>query len=721
MQVHVHHVDAHVAGPHDAEQRVQVRAVAVDEPALRVHDLADLGDVLLEQPERVRVRDHQRGHLLVHGRGHGLGVQDAVVARRDGDDLVAVQRRARGVRAVRGVGHEHARALLAARLVVRADHHDARELALRAGGGLERHAIHAADLGQQLLERVEQGEQALHALGRAERMCRREAGQARDPLVQLGVVLHRAGAEGIEAEIDRRVPGGEACEVADDVHLRHLGQARQVGAGERPEQLRDVGGRDVGRRHLGAAAAGPAALEQQRLFVAEPRCRVLAQWVAPASRPSARSIDARDASSVAQNSTAGPSAGACGARSRPATTPASRARARARSAGSRKPITNSLNVGAEKGRREAHGGPHPRLRVLRLGEVQLGELAQPTAPEQREVDRRHEQAQALVRADVRRRPLAADVLLARRERQHEAAPSLGVHGLAGEASGQLPHVRGARRQEAHVRARRSSSARRSSAPRRTRCRRRARRARSSSASESASATDDHQQRARARATASAAGLSSSTAPRKDGCCTTTQAISSSSADAGSGLRPSAASGTVDERDVEAVEVRLEHLAVVRVQPGRDDDLAAAREAHRHQRRLGRGRCAVVHRRVRHLEAGERADQRLPLEDRLQRALADLGLVRRVGGGELGARDQRVDRAREVVRVAAGAEEPGARLRMLVLRGERGEVLEHLLLAARLAAPRAPAPAAASRGSARRARRGLACPMRASIRWTSSSV
>ena len=56
---------------------------------------------------------------------------------------IAVQRRAGGVRAVGRVGHQHARALVAARLVIGADHHDAGELALGAGRRLERHAIHA--------------------------------------------------------------------------------------------------------------------------------------------------------------------------------------------------------------------------------------------------------------------------------------------------------------------------------------------------------------------------------------------------------------------------------------------------------------------------------------------------------------------------------------------------------------------------------------------------
>ena len=95
--------------------------------------------------------------------------------------------------------------------------------------------------------------------------------------------------------------------------------------------------------------------------------------------------------------------------------------------------------------REPRRRADPRLGVLRLGEVALGQAPQPDAAQQREVDGRHQQTQALVGADVRGRPLAADVLLARREREHEAATPLAVDGLTDEAAGQIAHEGHARR------------------------------------------------------------------------------------------------------------------------------------------------------------------------------------------------------------------------------------------------------------------------------------
>jgi hypothetical protein len=55
--------------------------------------------------------------------------------------------------------------------------------------------------------------------------------------------------------------------------------------------------------------------------------------------------------------------------------------------------------------------------------------------EQRQVDREGECAEPGIGADVRGRLLAADVLLARREREHEAALAFGIDRLADERPG----------------------------------------------------------------------------------------------------------------------------------------------------------------------------------------------------------------------------------------------------------------------------------------------
>src|SRR5690348_15287688 len=72
-----------------------------------------------------------------------------------------------------------------------------------------------------------------------------------------------------------------------------------------------------------------------------------------------------------------------------------------------------------------------------LGVVELGKTGQTGFAKQRHVDRERERAETRVRTDVAGRLLAADVLLARGKREHVAAASIGVDGLAGQAAGHL--------------------------------------------------------------------------------------------------------------------------------------------------------------------------------------------------------------------------------------------------------------------------------------------
>src|SRR5205085_3489998 len=73
------------------------------------------------------------------------------------------------------------------------------------------------------------------------------------------------------------------------------------------------------------------------------------------------------------------------------------------------------------------------LRVLRERHARLPHLPEPLRPKPGQVDEARERQQRLVRRDVRRRLLAADVLLAGLEREHEAALAAGVRRLADDA------------------------------------------------------------------------------------------------------------------------------------------------------------------------------------------------------------------------------------------------------------------------------------------------
>ena len=148
---------------------------------------------------------------------------------------------------MRRVGHEHLRPLLAARLVIGADHEDARELALGAGRGLERDGVHPGDLGEVPRQLVHELERTLRqGLGR-QRMDLGEAGQPRHVLVELRVVLHRARAERIEVRVESVVQPRQARVMADYVEL---GDFRQPG-GIAPEMLGRQELARVGFGHIG--------------------------------------------------------------------------------------------------------------------------------------------------------------------------------------------------------------------------------------------------------------------------------------------------------------------------------------------------------------------------------------------------------------------------------------------------------------------------------------
>ncbi len=80
------------------------------------------------------------------------------------------------------------------------------------------------------------------------------------------------------------------------------------------------------------------------------------------------------------------------------------------------------------------------------------------------------------------------------------------------------------------------------------------------------------------------------------------------------------------------------------------------DTHGHQRGLGQCRCAVVKRRIADVETRELGDHRLVFVNRLQRTLARLGLVRRVGAVVLATRCDVPDGSRNMMLVSAGADE-----------------------------------------------------------------
>ncbi len=138
------------------------------------------------------------------------------------------------------------------------------ELALRAGRGLQRHARETRQLRSGACSsRHASSSVPCETSSGASGCAAAKPGRPRHLLVDARVVLHRAGAERIEALVDREVQPREAREVARDLDLRDLRLPRDLRAAERLGDRDDLG--HVERRQRVADLPLARALEDERL------------------------------------------------------------------------------------------------------------------------------------------------------------------------------------------------------------------------------------------------------------------------------------------------------------------------------------------------------------------------------------------------------------------------------------------------------------------------
>ena len=148
---------------------------------------------------------------------------------------------------MRRVGRQHLVALLAAILVECPGQQEPGELAVRPRRGLEGDVRQPGELGERPLEPPHQLERALRALRVLRGMQPRVSRERRDPLVEAGVVLHRAGAERVRPGVEIEVPPRDPVVVAHDLRLGHLWQLGRAVAQE-------IGGNELVERALGYVA-----------------------------------------------------------------------------------------------------------------------------------------------------------------------------------------------------------------------------------------------------------------------------------------------------------------------------------------------------------------------------------------------------------------------------------------------------------------------------------
>src|SRR5882724_12999065 len=64
VQIEMADIGAVIAGPREADLRIQIGAVEIDLSAMAVHDVADLADMLLEHAMGRGIGDHDGGEIL---------------------------------------------------------------------------------------------------------------------------------------------------------------------------------------------------------------------------------------------------------------------------------------------------------------------------------------------------------------------------------------------------------------------------------------------------------------------------------------------------------------------------------------------------------------------------------------------------------------------------------------------------------------------------------
>ena len=564
--------------------------------------------------------------------------------------------------------------VVAARVVVGLREEQAGELAVGSGRRLQGRLVQAGDLGEEPAQLVEELQRALHELIGFVGVQPAQALERRHAFVDLGVVLHRAGAQGIGALVDPVVAPRELGEVAHELDLRHFGQA---GRGLPAQGRRGRARRAAAPARRAPAASRPACRSTTSRRSCQPRGTSSVSADAPAAdgrdastRPSSAtnaSICARVRRSVTATSSTRSSSG----HQRPSETPARKpagASARDDLGGRQRQRHGELTPdGSRRERLDAGQLEQPAAQVVGLARAELAQLRQPGLAEPREVDEGPERVERLVGADVRGGALAADVLLARLQREHEAAPAFDVDGLAHDAPRHAPHQLLARAHEAQVRApevevvaHRLTLADGDVGAVLARRREHAERERIDDGDEEgAGVVGDLRGGRHVLEAAEEVGLL-----ERDG----GGLLVDGRAQRGRVGQTAAVAPDLHDLETEPARLGDEHLPVLGMQRPRDDDLRAPRLGVRHEGRLGQRRRPVVERCVAHLERGELADGRLVLEDRLQHALAAFRLIGRVGGVELGAAGDRVDDGRHVVVVGAGAEERDRPRRRRVLAG-----------------------------------------------------
>ena len=230
VQVQVHAVEAMITGAGGPDHRIHVRTIAEHLTADLVQHATDLFDIGFKQSQCRWIRQHERRNFGAVFSEFSLKRGEVRIpfgVRRNGFNAVAAARSGGGVGAMSRVRDQHDVAVaLTTRLVVRLDQHEAGHFAMGTGHGLEGDVFEARNSGQHLLDAHEYLQRSRKGFHRLHRMDVGKAWQPGRLLVDFGVVLHRTGAERIEAGLNPVIDVTQIGEVSEKVKFPDLWQVQ---------------------------------------------------------------------------------------------------------------------------------------------------------------------------------------------------------------------------------------------------------------------------------------------------------------------------------------------------------------------------------------------------------------------------------------------------------------------------------------------------------------
>jgi len=263
VKIELDHIKAQIARPGFAHEGVGVCAVAVKESPPAVHNSGDLPDIPFEKPERIWIRQHEPGDISGHQFPKMRDVDASLGIGANGYGLEAAQGAGRGIGAVGGIGDQNLAALVPPHLKVFFHHHHAGQFAVGPRGRLEGEVGHAEDLAQVLPEFVHQPKASLRECNGPAGMQRGKAGPLGDLLVNLRVVLHGAGAQRIEADVDAEIPPRKGRVMPDQIDFRHLRKIDILPKKGSVHHLFEFDFRNIAGGYAPRCPTGPALLKDE--------------------------------------------------------------------------------------------------------------------------------------------------------------------------------------------------------------------------------------------------------------------------------------------------------------------------------------------------------------------------------------------------------------------------------------------------------------------------